>query len=199
MIHCSPVMFYIGGTAKGWRLGFRSVLAFSLARLVSITLLGALAGAVGGYLLNHLAEGTIAVWLHRIAALFVLVLGALILLGRNPTADSIRLCRVLSRNALNKPAFSMALLGFLVGLTPFCPVFIGVLNYIAFGLRSPSQGALYALVFGLGSALITPLLAIGPLVGATSKLFTSPRRLRLFRGVSGAVLVLLGVSLMLST
>lgn len=48
MAHCSPVMFYIGGTAKGWRDGFQSVFAFSLARLVSITLLGALAGAGSG-------------------------------------------------------------------------------------------------------------------------------------------------------
>jgi cytochrome c biogenesis protein CcdA len=199
MVHCSPVMFYIGGTAKGWQQGFRSVFAFSLARLLSITLLGALAGGAGGYIMTYLADGTIALWLRRAAAAFVLVLGVLILIGRNPTIDSIRLCRVLSKNALKRNALFMALLGFLVGITPFCPVFFGVLNYIAFGLESASLGALYAFIFGLGSALITPLLAIGPAVGATSKLFTSPARLKLFRRVSGVMLLILGVSLGLAT
>ncbi|MFP4374591.1 MAG: sulfite exporter TauE/SafE family protein [Spirochaetaceae bacterium] len=195
LVHCSPVMFYIGGTAQGRREGFRSVLAFSLARLVSITVLGALVGTAGGYLMTYLADGVVILWLRRAAALLILLLGVLILLGRNPTIDAIRVCRVLSRNALKKNVLSMAMLGFLIGITPFCPVFFGVLNYIAFALESPSLGALYAFVFGLGSALITPLLVIGPLVGGTSGLFTSPKRLTAFRRVSGAVLLVLGVSL----
>ena len=199
MVHCSPVMFYIGGTANGWRQGLRSVLAFSLARLASISLLGALAGGIGGYLMTYLADAAIALWLRRAAAVFVLVVGMIILVGRNPTIDSIRLCRVMSRNVLKRNALFMALLGFLVGITPFCPVFFGVLNYIAFGLESVGLGALYAFIFGLGSALITPFLAIGPAVGATSKLFTSPARLRLFRRASGVMLLILGVSLGLTT
>ncbi|MFP4612896.1 MAG: sulfite exporter TauE/SafE family protein [Spirochaetaceae bacterium] len=199
LVHCSPVMFYIGGTAKGWREGFHSVLAFSVARLVSITALGALAGAIGGYLMTYLADGVVILWLRRAAALFVILLGVFILLGRSSKIDAIRICRALSNNALKKSAASMALLGFMVGITPFCPVFFGVLNYIAFGLENAGLGALYAFVFGLGSALITPLLAIGPLVGGTSKLFTSPKRLKAFRRVSGAVLLLLGASLGLAT
>lgn len=86
-------------------------------------------------------------------------------------------------------------LGLLIGVTPFCPVFLGLLNYIAFGLESVALGALFAFTFGIGSAVITPLLGVGPLVGWASRLFTSPLRLKVFRRSAGAILVLLGITL----
>ncbi len=198
VLHCSPVLFYVGGTADSWRKGLTSVFVFSLARLVALTVLGALAGGIGGYVLSVLAESTAAAWVRYAAALLVIVLGVSVLAGWSLSSESNRICRALIKGRSSGGAGSMALLGFLIGITPFCPVFLGILNYAAFGLESTGLGALYAFTFGLGSALITPLLAIGPLLGGTSRLFTSRTRLLVFRRVSGVVLVVLGAGLMLS-
>ncbi|MFW5994770.1 MAG: sulfite exporter TauE/SafE family protein [Spirochaetia bacterium] len=193
--HCSPVMFFVGGTAEGWKDGFKYVLLFSLGRLFSLTLLGALAGGLGSYLLTYLAESALVEWVRYAAAALVIILGIGVLAGRSHSITSTRICRALIRNAPKRNSLSMVLLGFLIGITPFCPVFLGLLNYIAFGLESLALGALFAFTFGLGSALITPLLGIGPLVGWASRLFSSPLRLKVFRRSAGAILVVLGVTL----
>lgn len=194
-VHCSPVLFYVGGSADGWKDGLRSVLVFSLFRLLGITALGMLAGGLGALALGSLAEGSLVVWLRYAAAAVVVALGVSVILGLNLTASTMRICRAIKGPAARRRAVSLALLGLLIGITPVCPVFLGVLNYIAFGLESVALGALFAFTFGVGSALLTPLIAMGPLVGLTSRVFSSPVRLQVFRRASGAILVVLGVVL----
>ena len=194
-VHCSPVLFYVGGTANGWRGGLRSVLVFSIFRMLGITALGALAGGFGEFVLGSLTAGGIIVWLRYAAAAIVVALGVSVLLGRNLLARAMRSCHVARGPAARRRGASMALLGLLMGITPACPVMLGILNYIAFGLESVALGALFAFTFAIGSALMTPLIAMGPLVGLTSRVFTSPARLQVFRRASGAILVVLGVVL----
>ena len=197
VLHCAPVLFYVGGTADGWRQGLRSVLVFSFARLIALTVLGAFAGAIGGLFFSYLLVDTLATWLRSAAALIVILLGVFVLTGWGLSKDAGRICRALVKARSRGGLGSMALLGFLIGLTPLCPVVMGLLNYVAFGLESSGLGALYLFTFGLGSALVTPLLVIGPLVGWTSRLFTSPVRLQWFRRASGAILLLFGMALIL--
>ncbi|MFP4643677.1 MAG: sulfite exporter TauE/SafE family protein [Spirochaetales bacterium] len=193
--HCSPVMFFVGGTAEGWKDGLKYVLLFSLGRLFSLTLLGALAGGIGSYILTYLAESSLVEWVQYAAAALVVILGVGVLAGRSHSISSTRICRAFIKRAPRGSSVSMVLLGLLIGITPFCPVFLGLLNYIAFGLESSMLGALFAFTFGLGSAVITPLLGVGPLVGWASRLFSSPLRLKIFRRSAGAILVVLGISL----
>ncbi len=197
-LHCSPVFFYVGGTADGWKAGLRYVLAFSLSRLLGITLLGALAGGVGSLLVTYLVDAGMMTLLRYAAAALVVVLGLSVLLGFRLSAQASSMCRVLRRPGARGRLLSMAVLGLLIGITPLCPVSLGVLNYIAFGLESVALGAVFGFTFGLGSAVLTPALAIGPLVGMTSRLFSTPARLGLFRRASGAILVLLGLALFLA-
>jgi len=198
-VHCSPVLFYIGGTADGWRSGLKAVLVFAFSRLFGITVLGALAGGFGAIVLNRLAEGSVVSWLRYAASAVIVVLGILVLFGLKLPGSATRMCRAVRGPASQRSLVSMAILGLLIGITPVCPVFIGVLNYVAFGLESVALGALFAFVFGLGSAVMTPLVAMGPLVGLGPRLFSSPARLRIFRRASGVILLALGVALFLAT
>ena len=194
-VHCSPVLFYVGGTANGWKTGLRSVLVFSLFRLLGITVLGILAGGLGALALGSLAGSGLVVGLRYAAAAIVVALGVAVILGLNFSASTTRMCRAIRKPADGRRVVPMALLGLLIGITPVCPVFLGVLNYIAFGLESAALGALFAFTFGIGSALLTPLIAMGPLVGLISRVFSSPVRLLIFRRDSGAILVVLGIVL----
>lgn len=196
MLHCAPALaFYVTGTAVGWRPGLKAAITFSLARLSAHTLLGALAGGIGAHLVTHLREEAFVFWVQLGAAAFILLLGVLIIMGRNPR---IHLCQYLSRHTLQNSTLSMALLGFLIGIVPYCAPFLGVLTYIAFALRDIPLGALCGLAFGLGASLITPLLIVGPVAGMLPKLFTSPRLLELFRRASGVILLLFGLTLALT-
>lgn len=196
MLHCAPALaFYVTGTALDWRAGFKAALTFSLARLSAHTLLGALAGGMGLRLVTHLREEAFVSWVQLGAAAFVVLLGALIIMGRNP---HIHLCQYLSRHTLQNSTLSMALLGFLIGIVPYCTPFLGILTYIAFAIKDIHYGALCGLAFGLGASLISPLLIVGPVAGMLPKLFQSPLPLEIFRRASGVILLLFGITLALT-
>jgi sulfite exporter TauE/SafE len=187
---------YIAGTREGWWEGLKATLVFSLARVLAYVILGMLAGFVGGQLLAFFEEKSAILWIQLAAGAFVIMLGLLIILGRNP---HLQLCRYLSRYTLGNSTLSMALLGFLIGIVPYCVPFLGILTYIAFSVENPLFGALCGLAFGLGAALITPLIVAGPLAGLLPKLaFKSPVLLEAFRRISGVILLLFGVRLALN-
>ncbi len=197
MLACAPVVaLYVAGTTDGWRAGLRATLVFSLARLSAYTLLGAIAGGVGMGLLTHLKEETLASWVQLGAAAFVLLLGLLIVVGHHP---HIHLCQHLSRHTVQNSTLSMGLLGFLIGIVPYCAPFLGILTYIAFALGSIPLGALCGLAFGLGAALLTPLLVVGPAAGILPRVFKTPLLLEVFRRASGGILLLFGIRLILTT
>jgi len=190
------LLFYVAGTTDGWRAGLKATLVFSLARLIAYVLLGALAGFLGVHLVSYVKGETFIYWVQLAAGAFVLLLGLLIILGRNP---HLRLCRYLSRHTLNDSTLSMALLGFLIGIVPYCAPFLGILTYITFTVKNPLFGAFCGLSFGLGSALITPLLVAGPLASVIPKLvFKSPLFLEAFKRVSGIILLLFGIRLVIT-
>lgn len=196
MLSWAPVLtFYVAGTAEGWREGLRATLVFSLARLLAYTVLGALAGGLGMRLLAYFREEALITWVKLGTAAFILLMGILILMGRNP---HLHLCRYLSRHTLKNSTLSMALLGFSIGIVPYCASFLGILTYIAFVLKDLLLGALCGLFFGFGAALVTPLIVVGPLTGVIPKLFKSPLLLEVFRRASGGILLLFGIRLVLT-
>ncbi|HSW59085.1 MAG TPA: sulfite exporter TauE/SafE family protein [Dehalococcoidales bacterium] len=197
LLTCAPMLvLYVAGTAEVWQAGFKAALVFSLSRLLAYTLLGALAGGIGMWFLAELQEEAYVHWIQLGAAVFIILLGILVIIGRN---TRLHLCQFLSRYTLKNSILSMALLGFLSGIAPYCTPFLGILTYIAFDLRDLPLGALCGFTFGLGATLITPLLIVGPLAGALPRLFKSPLLLGIFRRVSGVLLLILGISLALTT
>lgn len=196
MLSCAPLLLlYVAGTAEGWKEGLKAALAFSLARVAAYTILGALVGFAGVRLAEHFRQDTFISWVQLSAGAFVLLLGILIMLGRNP---QLHLCRYISRYTLNNSVLSMGLLGFLIGIVPYCAPFLGILTYIAFAVRDSLLGALYGLFFGLGAALVTPLIVAGPLAALIPKLvFKSPLLLEIFRRASGVILLIFGIRLIL--
>ncbi len=93
----------------------------------------------------------------------------------------------------------MGVLGFLIGIAPYCAPFIGILTYIAFTLRNIPLGALCGLSFGLGAPILTPLIILGPFSGVVPKLFKSQLLLEVLRRASGVILLLLGIRLVFTT
>ena len=87
---------------------------------------------------------------------------------------------------------SMALLGFLVAISP-CPFLLGVLAHIALVSPGAISGAFYGLSFGLGTAIVTPILGLGVLAGAFRYIFKTPQIYLLFSRVCGFLLVLSGI------
>jgi len=196
VIHCAPMLgFFAAG--KGWRQGIVSALAFSFSRLLGHALLGAGAGLVGFSLVSALEAGGFVAWVRIGASSFIIFLGVLIILGKEPR---VHLCQTLNRYFVHSPIVSMALLGFLVSITPSCAPFLGVLAYIAFAIGDVWLGALYSFIFGLGAAVVTPLLILGPLAGLFPRLvFKTPLIFQFFRRACGALLLLFGIRLLLIT
>lgn len=194
-LSCGPLLvFYIAGAGRGWKESIKATLAFSLARLLAYTILGAAAGLVGMGLVNLFEEGIFLFWINIIMGFFILFLGALIIIGKNP---QLHICHYLNRHTVNNSVLSMALLGFLIGIVPYCGPFIGILSYIVVIAKDPLIGAGYGFMFGLGAALITPLLIIGPLAGLMPRLFKNPKVLLAFHRLAGVILVLFAVRLFL--
>lgn len=194
-LSCAPLLIlYVTGTREGWREGLKAALVFSLARLLAYILLGTLAGLLGMRLLAYFREEALITFVQLLAGALVLLLGLLIILGRNP---HLRLCRYLSQHTLGNPFLSMGLLGFLIGIVPYCAPFLGILTYIAFGVEEPFLGALCGFSFGLGSTLLTPLIIAGPIAGLIPKLFFKhPFLLEAFKRASGVILLLFGIRLL---
>ena len=195
-LFCLPILIpYVAGTREGWVEGLKATFAFSLSRLSAYTLLGLVAGFSGELLINLLGGTEFSFYIWSIGGLFVSLLGALILLGGELKMAS---CRLLMRYTIDDSLKSMGLLGFVVGITPCVPL-LGILTYIALSVKSPLVGAFYALCFGLGASVITPITVIGIVAGVAPRLiFKNPRIYEIFKRSCGLLLLLMGARLIAS-
>ena len=90
--------------------------------------------------------------------------------------------------------------GFVIGISP-CPPLMGLLLEIAFVSKTFLQGAIYGLMFGLGTFLSGFIIA----AGLSGILILSPKKIAMpiaattiFRSVSAVVLILFGIVFILS-
>jgi sulfite exporter TauE/SafE len=140
---CAPLVLpLIAGTKRSRREGLEAVLVFGLADLFRL-------------FYSH----TWAMALRLTAALFIILIGLLMIAGRQFTNP---LCVYLQRATLKNKYKSLIMLGLIVALAPCLPL-IAVLTEIMFAAEKFYQGWLYGLCFGLGT-LISPLLVLGALV-----------------------------------
>lgn len=196
VISCAPMLvLYVAGTREGWRDGLKATLIFSISRLFACVLLGFVAGFSGALLADFLQNPGFGSYLWISAGAFISLLGGLIMLGKEPR---VHLCQPLSRHIVNDSTKSMALLGFIVGVAPCAPL-LGVLTYIAFSVKDPLMGAFYAFSFGVGTAIITPIVILGILSSVVPRLlFKNPRIFDIFKRSCGLLLLFFGARLIVN-
>ena len=190
LFFCFPILIpYVAGTREGWTEGLKSTLAFSLSRLFAYILLGLLTGLTGEFLIGFISQTGFNIYIWMIGSLFITLLGVLILLGEG---HGMAPCRFLKRYTIEDGLKSLVLLGFIVGITPCAPL-LGVLTYITLSVKSPLVGAYYALCFGVGASITTPLVLAGIVAGGAPPLiFKTPRIFELFKRSCGLILIILG-------
>jgi len=191
---CTPIVIpCVAGSRRGWLEAFKGILAFSFARIGAYGVLGLLAALLGGLARERFYserwEWTI--WIFGI--LFVLILGILLVLGKEPR---FRLCHVLRRAMVDSPIKSMTFLGIVVGILPCAPL-LGILAYIAYLSKSALAGAFWGLSFGLGTAS-SPLIIFGTLAGGLpGTLIRSPRIYSIFSRLCGLFLIGFAIQMMI--
>jgi sulfite exporter TauE/SafE len=193
LLTCAPLLLpYIAGTDRTWQEGLRSSLIFGLTRLVVYTLLGGVVGYIGAFLFPVFYGSFWGRMIWALAAIFIMAVGGLMLLGRSAANPVCRYFRALTPGGR---AWSPVILGLLVALAPCLPL-LAVLTEIMFAADRFYLGFLYGAAFGLGTAF-SPLLVLGavtPLLG--QKLAGNARRLE----IAGAVfLILFGLYILLGT
>ncbi len=149
-VTCLPFMgTWVLGRGGSVRGALRDTGLFLLGRLFAYSLLGALAGALGGWLAHALDSGIG----HAAIGLASITAGAWLLLPARRQA-----CATMRRAATMPPV----LLGFSLSLTPCAPLAALLAACAVSGGGIEGMG--YGLSFGLGAAL-TPLLLLLPLLG----------------------------------
>jgi len=177
---------YIGATKKDWKEALRVGLIFSIGRLLALSILGGLATVAFSFI-NRFFPPQKSGWLYLIAAFFMIVVGASIILGKG-------LKMHVAKEVLDKGSESMFLFGFLMGVAP-CVPYVAILTYIAcIAENAILAGMLYAAVFATGTAI--PPIVLGALMGIIpARLFRREKFFHIFQVVCGAVLVLFGFQL----
>lgn len=190
---CSPMLgLYVVGSSKSWGDGLKATLIFSLSRLLSYLFLGFVAGISSVFITDIFPSYSFSFYVWILAGSFLSLLGALIILGKEP---HLKLCHLLKRHMIDGSTKSMALLGFIIGFAPCAPL-LALLSYIALAAKGPLLGAFYGLCFGIGPAVITPIVITGVLASVVpSAVFKTPRIYQFFRQMCGVLLLVYGIKL----
>jgi len=187
LTYTAPLLLpYVGATRTNWQGGLRVALVFSIGRLLALAILGGLATVAFGRI-NRFFPPQRSGWLYAIAALFMVVMGGLIIVGRG-------LRMPIGNRVLKRGTESMLLFGFLMGVAP-CVPYVAILTYIAcIAENAVLAGVMYGAVFAVGTAIAPTVL--GTLVGIIpGTLLKSAKVLRTFQVVCGVVLILFGFQL----
>ncbi len=193
---CLPyVISYIAGIKAGFRKGIVVTSIYNLGRVAAYALIGAIIG-----LFKMFVSDTFLLAYQRYAfaafGVTITVIGASILLNKKPSLHACNKTCV-DLNVQGETARKFDVRAFLMGFTKglvLCPPLLGFLLYSA-TLSGPSDSVIFAILFGVGTAL-SPLLFLG---GATGWLLN---KAPLFSGwvskVASVVLILLGLNMLFS-
>ena len=187
LAYTAPLLLpYIGATKRNWQGGLRVALVFSIGRLLALAILGGLATVAFSFI-NQFFPPQRSGWLYLIAALFMIAMGTLIILGKGFKTH-------IGKRILDKGTTGMFLFGFLMGIAP-CVPYVAVLTYIAcVAENAVLAGILYAAVFAVGTAIAPIVLGIS--VGLIpEKLLKGAKLLRTFQVICGVILILFGFQL----
>ncbi|MFA5311630.1 MAG: sulfite exporter TauE/SafE family protein [Candidatus Omnitrophota bacterium] len=187
---CAPILAsFVAAYRPSFKMAMVSYLSFSIAKILSYMIIGGLIGIFSGFLKSGIFLGY-ANAINILLGVFILVMGAITIAVKEPLGS--RYCSFLNRGNLK----NAGLLGFLTGFSPCLPL-LGILNYIIIIARSPAEGMLYALAFGLGSAISPAILLIGLSGKLAGDLSYNQKIKFLIRIVSSLVLIFLGTVILL--
>lgn len=188
MFFCAPIL---AGFIAAYKPSFKKAVIFygyfSLAKVASYMIIGALCGAFAGILKSNIYSGYGNV-VHIILGIFVLTAGILTCIIKEPLSS--KYCSFFSKGNFK----NAGILGLLAGFSPCLPL-LGILNYIIIISRSPFEGSFYAFIFGMGT-VISPVLLLAGLSGKLAGSFSGNNKIKaLIRVVSSLLLICLGAGI----
>ncbi len=193
VLTCTPIlMTYIAGSRKGWADVLKDIAIFLTGRLSAYCILGALAGFSAGLIRQYVDSNT-AAFFQPLGGAISILLGILILIYRSSDHP----CGLGGGRIYNFGG--LFALGLIIGISPCAPL-IALLFEISLISKSAADGMIYALSFGLGTALSGFIV-----IGALAKVFTwvpakilkSQKGNLVFKILCAALLMLLGLSLII--
>ncbi len=187
---CAPILTgFIAAYRPSFKQALVSYLFFSIGKIFSYVLLGALCGIFSGVFKSGIFVNYFKS-INLVFGLFILLIGILTFISREPLSS--KYCAFFSRGNLR----NAGILGFLAGFSPCLPL-LGVLDYIVIISHSAPEGALYALIFGLGASL-SPMILLAGLSGKLAGSFSGNRKIKKFVRIScGLLLIYLGSKIIL--
>ena len=168
ILSCGPVVLpFIFGNKHGAGNATLSMLSFSLGRLLIYAVFGAVFGLFGSLIisLQFSLPGSV---IRAAGALYVIFLGLSMLFNARREKG---LCTVRDRDVSNK---NMFVLGMFFGLMPCIPL-TAILVQIAMFSDNIASGAIFGMVFGLGT-VISPLLLLAGMAGYMNSFLKDPGR-----------------------
>jgi sulfite exporter TauE/SafE len=196
LFYCLPIILALSaGSSKNYNNKLSGIITFLCGRLFAYTALGFLAG-VSGLVLRQFTDSRFSLHSKPVAGIISIAFGIYILFYRQ---EKEKTC---GRNRMQDLLQSGGLLmyGFIVGISP-CPPLIGLLLEIALISRNFLQGAVYGLMFGLGTFLSGFIVAAGLLgvVNRVSKKYGMPIAAHKIVNIIGAlVLIAFGIYFILA-
>jgi sulfite exporter TauE/SafE len=192
---CLPyITSYIAGIGAGFRKGVIVTSIYNLGRVTAYALIG---GVIG--MLKLLVNDAILLSYQKYSSfafgLVTIAIGAHILIkSRSPSCN----CAETSKNlGVTKLSERFDIRAFSLGLTRgliVCPPLIALLLYSA-TFAAPIDSVIFAVLFGLGTAL-SPILLLGGVTGWL--LNKAPLFSKWISRIGGGILILLGVSMLIN-
>lgn len=194
LLYCLPVTLALGsGVSEGYKKTLSKIAVFLCGRVAAYTALGFLAG-ISGLLLRQFADSDIALYFKPAAGLISIAFGVYFLFYNKEDPKN---CRH-SGHGIFKKSGSF-IFGITVGLSP-CPPLMALLLEITLISKTSLHGAVYGLMFGMGT-MVSGFILAGGLSGIFNmlpkKIIPPPAADRIFRFVSAFVLILFGVILIM--
>jgi len=181
LLYCLPVILALSaGVKENYKKIILGIVTFLSGRLLAYIMLGFLAG-VSGLVLRQFTDARFSFYLKPAAGIISIAFGVWIFFRQK----SQEACQSRAHKILNNSGFFI--FGFVVGISP-CPPLMGLLLEIALISKAPLQGAIYGLMFGLGTFLSGFILAAG-----LSRVLNRLPGNRIFKGIYALVLILFGI------
>ncbi len=182
LVSCGPLlMSYTALFKTSIKGSIVSYFVFSLSRLISYCVLGALCGVFSGILNSEIFSNYLDI-INILLGIFILIIGISTLVSGGGLYE--KFCSIFHRGNIK----NVGVLGFLVGFSPCLPLF-GILNYIIVISHNALDAAIFGFVFGLGT-VISPLLLLVILSGKLASIFSQSKRIGLILRI-GCSLVLI--------
>jgi sulfite exporter TauE/SafE len=183
---CAPLLTsYSVIYNKGIKDSSISYLIFSICKVISYMALAIIwVKIINLFSLSLLSEYSLFV--YKVLAIFIILIGIATLFYKKDNPS--RICQIVHKKNIK----NIAVMGFLVGLSPCLPLF-GILNYIAIISNNPAQTALYSIIFGAGTT-ISPLLLIVVFTAKFSETLSKNKKInKIIKIIAGLTLIVLGL------